>query len=198
MRVQANGIRIVACAMFAIFVVIASVGQTHAQQNSSVASFLANPSQILTQNPDQLRVQVAGLATADPATLSVILSLLSTATKEQKDAIGKGLGDAAKNVLATNQAYSTQIQTAIIQTRDDEVRVAFTNTLGDVRLGGILGGGGLGGGGGGQTNPQGNTPTTTGPAQPIGTPGTNTGLFSYNSSVSGSSGFTTTFSSVSQ
>lgn len=183
-----TAIRAIAGAMLTILIVMAGTTQSYAQQDSdvSVAAFLANPSQILMQNPDQLRTQVNKLATADPNTLSAILSLLNNANKDQKNAIGKGLGDAAKNALKANQAYAIQIQTAIIRARDEEVRLAFTNALGDVRLGGIGGGaGGAGGGIGGQTNPLAGGLSGTGTPQFIGNAGTLTGLFTYSSSVSG-------------
>ena len=182
-----TAIRAIACAMLTLFIVMAGATQSHAQNSDvTVAAFLGNPGQILTQNPDQLRTQVSKLATADPNTLSAIIGLMNNANKDQKNVIGKGLADAARNVLNTNQAYSIQIQTAVIRARDEEVRVAFTEALGDVRLGGTGGGPGGGGGGiGGPTNPQAGGSSSTGTPQYIGNAGTLTGLFTYSSSVSG-------------
>lgn len=167
----------------------------------NVSSFLANPGQILAENPDggtQLISRIQALA-VEPATLSPIMGLLPTANAEQKGAIGAALAQAAKTAVLTNQAYATRIQQAIAAANDPVVNLAFTNGLGDVLLGAIGGGsgtglggpgaglGGPGGGPGGQSNA--GTPEDT-RARFVGTQN-----FLFTSSTTGtSSGFTTSTS----
>src|SRR5665811_577501 len=94
--------RFIAGAMLAAFV-MAAVGMsaTNAQQsqNPTVSAFLANPGQLLQQNPNGgalLITAVQQLALADPSTFKVLLGLLANANDQQKGALGEGLTKAAK------------------------------------------------------------------------------------------------------
>jgi hypothetical protein len=157
----------------------------------NAAAFSANPGQVLQQNPNggpELAAQIRDLAVADPVLLDKIMGLLETANKSQKSAIGSGLSQAAKIVVATNQAYATQIQEAIAKTKDEDVVFAFTS---DVATGAAAGGAASGGASGGQTNAIGAN-GGGGSLAGIGGPGTATMSFSVNSSVtSGSVGQST-------
>jgi|GEM_PF-3111064 hypothetical protein len=160
----------------------------------AVPQFLSNPSELLTKSPDggaELVGAVRDLVASDPATLQPILNLLANANKDQKAAIGAGLAQAAKIVVRTNPGLATEIQQAILNTKDQDVVLAFAAGAGDRPIGAAGGGGGGGGASGGQTNPLQFGPGGTGGAQSIGGNGTNTPFFSYTSSVSGLGATTT-------
>lgn len=172
-------------AAFAAIVVFAGgAGTTKAQQPQAltVSVFLADPGQLLRQNPSGgpvLISTVQQLALADPAAFKEILGLLATANDAQKSAIGTGLAQAAKIEVLTDQARAADWQQQIGAVTDTSFKIAATNAFGDVKLGGIGGGGG-----GGQTNPISQTSAGSGPAQdlrstPVGTPN-----FTTSSSVS--------------
>lgn len=160
-----------------------------AQQQTIAQRFLANPGQVLQQNPDGGTAMVSLLrevAISDPGSLNAILGLIPNANKAQKTAIGNALGQAAKVVVKTNQAYANQILTAIAETKDQDVFLAYSggaNDQGTAATGG--GGAGAGGAAGGQTNSLGSTPTSTGSAQNIGGGSTPTGNFTYNPNTTG-------------
>lgn len=180
----------------------AVVGVALAASGSAVAQNAPpsdSPAQILQQNPsggaDMIR-RLREFAVSNPSGLPQILALLPNANREQKAAIGSALAQAARIVVRTNQGYAAQIQQSIVESRDQDLQVAYLAVAGDVQLGGVGGGpaGGAGGGGavGGQTNPLGGQVTGGGSAQPIGAPGTATGAFSYTSSVTAAGGVSTT------
>jgi hypothetical protein len=181
----------------ALVITLASGQEPRAQQppGLTVPSFLANPAQVLQQNPNGgplMITQIRDLAVSDPATLSAILGLLANANNDQKTAIGSALGQAARIVVRTNQAYGAQIQAAVAQTNDRVAMVAFTAVTGERELGGIGGGAGASGGAvGGQTNALSGAPSSTGAPQQIGGPGTPTGPFGITSSVTGLGGGST-------
>lgn len=161
-----------------------------AQQQSLSQRFLANPGQVLQQYPDGGTALVSLLrevAIADPNSLTVILGLVPNANKSQKTAIGNALGQAAKVVVKTNQAYANQILQAIAETKDQDVFMAYSGGANDQGTAATGGGGGAGAGGavGGQTNALGGTPTSTGSAQAIGGGSTPTGNFTYSPSTTG-------------
>ncbi len=160
----------------------------------TISTFLGNPAQLLQQYPTggaQLISQIRDLAASDPATLQPILQLLANANKDQKTAIGSGLGQAARVCVRTDQAYATQIQYAIAKTKDEDVWLAYTSITGDVQLGGVGGGAGSAGAVGGQTNPLPGGPTGSGAV--LGIPGgsAGTGAFNFTSSVGGTGGTST-------
>lgn len=165
------------------------------QDSAAVTAFLADPQSLLKTYPnpnpndpkDPMILAVKGLALANPSTLLSLLSLLPNASKAEKQALGKGLADAAAAVVASNPTYANDILQAITKTRDHDLVLAATSGN---PTGGTGGGGGGGGASGGQTNSTQMQPTQTGPAQPIGPNSFGTGPFSYTSSVSGTSGVT--------
>lgn len=185
-------------AAFAAIVVFAGgTGTTKAQQPQAltVSVFLADPGQLLRQNPSGgpvLISTVQQLVLADPAAFKEILGLLATANDAQKSAIGTGLAQAAKIEVLTDQARAADWQQQIGAVTDTSFKIAATNAFGDVKLGGIGGGGG-----GGQTNPISQTSGGSGPAQnlqstPVGTPN-----FTMSSAVSAANSVPGSNSSVS-
>jgi hypothetical protein len=176
----------------------------NAQQQLSpqvISAFTNDPAGFLKQYPEggaQFISRIRDLVASDPTTLDPILKLIGDATKDQKTAIGAALAQAARICVRTDQAFATDIQQAIAQTKDHDVVLAFTSTSGDQPTGAVGGGaGGAGGGTGGQTNPLVSTLTYTGPAQRIGNDPTPTPLFTYTSSVTGTSGTSTTTTTTS-
>lgn len=155
-----------------------------------ISQFLKSPSDLLTQSPNggpQLVSSVRDLVASDPATLQPILNLLANANKNQKSAIGAGLAQAAKIVVRSNPGLATEIQQAILNTKDQDVVLAFAAGAGDRPIG-ATGGGGAGAGGGasgGQTSPLSFFTGGAGGPAPIGGGGLNTPDFSYTSNVSG-------------
>lgn len=188
--------------------VLGSIGlsqQVRAQDTAAVTAFLSNPGELLKQftDPnfksaqDPMTAQVKALALANPQSLVSLLSLLPNATTAQKQAIGKGLENAAEAIVASNPNYANDIRQAIVRTRDREVVLAAT---GDTPIGAAGGGGaGAGGGGaiGGQTNSTQTSLTSTGGAEGINGNSQLTSPFSVTSSVSGTSGVSSSFTSVS-
>ena len=153
----------------------------------AMAQFLSNPGDLLAKSPNggaELVSSVRDLVSGDSATLQPIINLIANANKEQKAAIGAGLAQAAKIVVRTNPGLATEIQQAILNTKDQDVVLAFAAGAGDRPIG-AGGGGGGGGAGGGQTNPLQFGSGGTGGAQQIGGNGTNTNPFTYTSGVTG-------------
>jgi hypothetical protein len=117
-----------------------------------VSDFVANSGQLLQQNPNggaQMIARVRDLAASNPAALPAIMSLVTTANKDQKVAIGTGLAQAARVCVPSDQAQANEIQRAVAASPDQDVRVAYQAVTGDVALGAAGGGGGGGGAGGG-------------------------------------------------
>lgn len=172
---------------------IDGIGPVAAEVN--VQAFLANPANLLqdaSAGDAALVSQIRDLAIANPATLTSIIGLLGTASKEQKSAIASGLAQAAKIIVKTNPPYATQIQQAIADTKDQDFILAYAGAAGDVAIGAAGGGGaGSAGASGGQTSTFGAT-TGTGAAQAITGSSTPTTAFSYTSSVSSGASTTTT------
>lgn len=132
----------------------------NAQQSEipSVAAFLANPGNLLAQNPNGgtlLTNAVQQLALADPSTFKVLLALLANANDLQRGAIGQGLAQATKIEVIADQALAEDWQDQISAIGDPAFNTAATDAFGDVQLGAV-GGGPLGGDGGG--------PSTQGPS----------------------------------
>jgi hypothetical protein len=111
------------------------------------------------------------------------LNQLANANKDQKSAIGAGLAQAAKIVVRTNPGFATEIQQAILNTKDQDVVLAFAAGAGDRPIGAAGGGAGAGGASGGQTSPLSFFAGGAGGPAGIGGPATNTPFFSYTSSV---------------
>ena len=174
----------------ALFVPVGALAQQGQQQQGLVQQFNANPQQILQQFPNggaAMISQLREIAIADPKSLDAIMGLIPNASKDQKAAIGSALGQAAKVVVKTDQAYANDILQAIAKTKDQDVFLAYSGVAPDQGTA-ATGGGGAGGGGGGvggQTNALAGTPSGSGGPQAIGGGSTPTGNFSYTSSVSG-------------
>jgi hypothetical protein len=148
----------------ALVIVVAGLQSLPAQQpqRPTVSDFLANPGRLLQLYPNGgpgMIAEVRDLAVSDRATLQPILNLLANADKYQKIAFGRGLADAARILVRSGQqAYATEIQEAILKTKDQDVVLAFTIASGNRELGTTGGGAGGGGGAsGGQTNAFGQT-----------------------------------------
>jgi hypothetical protein len=181
MRVVGWTLRYVVGALVAVFILGGvGVSSANAQQPGAptVAAFLANPGQLLQQNPSGgplLAGIVQQLVLLDPSTFEIILGLLPGANDQQKIAIAQGLAQAAKIEVLTDQKLAQEWQGQIAEIGDPTFKTAATNAFGDVQLGAIggapggnagaglggPGGGPGGGGGGGGGGPQGYNPVTT-------------------------------------
>lgn len=180
---------------------VPALAQRGGASPQTVSAFLSNPADLLAKSPDggpELVTSVRDLVQADPATLQPIVNLLAKASKGQKSSIGAALAQAAKIVVRSNPAFAAQIQQAILETKDEDVVLAFAAASGDRPIGAGAGGGAGGGGAsGGQVNPLPGGPTGTGGPQQIGGPGVNTPNFSYTSSVAGLAPTNTTTTTIS-
>jgi hypothetical protein len=193
--------RFITGAIFAAFVT-AAVGMSAAQaqqtQIPTVSAFLANPGQLLQQNPNGGSLLASGvqqLALADPSTFKILIGLVANANDLQKAAIAQGLAQAAKIEVLTNQALAADWQQQIAAITDPTFKTAALNAFGDVQLGavgGAAGGGvwGLGGGVGGAGG---------GGAAPIGQGGSAvaTNSFNFTGGASGGGSFSSTSSTSS-
>lgn len=197
MCVIGRAFRFIAGVVFAVSV-LAAVGTSAANaqepQTPAASAFLANPGQLLQQNPNGgalLITAVQQLALADSSTFKVLLSLLANANDQQKGAIGEGLTKAAKVEVLTNQALAEDWQQQIAAITDPTFKTAATNALGDVRLGAVGGaaggdaGAGLGGPGSGPAGGGGGAP------QDIRPNAVNTPSFTFTGSTTSGPGFTT-------
>jgi hypothetical protein len=163
--------------------------QSQPSGNATVSAFLANPQQLLQQNPNggpALSDAVQGLTLADPSTFKVIIGLTATANDQQKAAIGAGLAQATKIKVLTDQALATDWQQQIAAITDQSFQIAATNAFGDVQLGSVGGGSlgaagsGLGGPGSGPGGLGGGTPPENIQSTPV-----TTQSFTLTSSISG-------------
>jgi hypothetical protein len=106
--------------------------------SETVAQFLNYPSELLAKAPNGGSVFVAAvrdLVAANPATLRPVLNLLANANRNQKSAIGAGLAQAARLVAKANPELAAEIQKAILNTRDQDVALAFAAGSGDRPIG---------------------------------------------------------------
>jgi hypothetical protein len=194
MCVIGRAFRFIAGVVFAVSV-LAAVGTSAANaqqpQTSAASAFLANPGQLLQQNPNGgalLTTAVQQLALADPSTFKVLLGLLANANDQQKGAIGEGLTKAAKVEVLTNQTLAEDWQQQIAAITDPTFKTASTNALGDVKLGAI--GGAAGGDAGAGLGGPGSGPAGGGAPQDIRSNPTNTPSFTFTGSTAGGSSFT--------
>jgi hypothetical protein len=182
--------RFIAGAILAAFV-MGSVGMSAANAEQApmptASAFLANPGQLLQQNPNGgslLANAVQQLALSDPSTFKALLGLLANANDAQKGAIGQGLAQAAKIEVLTDQTRAADWQQQIAAVNDPPFKTAAANAFGDVKLGAIGGaagaaGSGFGGAGGGSGG---------GSLEDIRSRGTTTPSFTTSASTSGASG----------
>jgi hypothetical protein len=197
--------------LFAVGYLLIHVGISPAKAaltTQQVNQFLADPTALLTQNPNgggKLVTQVRDLMLSEPCTpsptaprsaacqqaLASIIGLLANSTDAQKTAIGTGLADAAQLMVPTNPTLAADIQTALATNGDKLALEAYQTTVGNQAIGSA------GGGGGGTANAAYETLTNTGGGGGGGlttSAGTGTTSFGLTSggSVSGSTGSGTT------
>jgi hypothetical protein len=149
-------LRAVGIAAAVVWIGVQGLGSVAVAQATSqeVAQFLANPSALLTSNPNgggTLVSAIRNLVLADPSTLNSIISLLSTASSAQQTAIGSGLGQAAQALVRTNPTVATQIQDAVQASGVQTAMTAYAAATGNTETASTGGGGGGGGGVGGPT-----------------------------------------------
>jgi hypothetical protein len=197
--------RLAGAAFVAVLLLMGGAQQGFAQRLTPDAFLkLGDQKSILQPYPNggpALVAQIRDLVVASKDTLGPVISLLSDANKDQKNAIAAGLAQAAKIVVGSrDQAYATQIQQAILDTRDQDVVLAYAGAAGDQPIGAGGGGGAASGGAsGGQTNPiSGGSSGTGTPAQDIPGGSTPTQQFSFTSAAGGTSGFSNLTSTPSQ
>ena len=189
--------RLAGAAFVAVLLLAGGVQQGFAQQLTPDAFLkLTDQKSILQSYPaggPELVAQIRDLVVGSKDTLAPVINLLAGANKDQKNAIAAGLAQAAKVVVGKrDQAYATQIQQAILDTKDQDVVLAYAGAAGDQPIGAAGGGGAASGGAsGGQTNAVGGTPSGTGGAQDIPGGSTATGQFAFTSSVGGTGSTTT-------
>lgn len=110
-----------------------------AQSTSEAATqFMNHPSELLAKSPNGgpgFVAAVRNLVAVNPATLRPVLNLLANANRNQKSAIGAGLAQAARLVVKTNPGLAAEIQKAILNTRDQDVVLAFAAGSGDRPIG---------------------------------------------------------------
>ena len=187
--------RFIVGAILAAFVMAAS-GMSAAKAEQApmptASAFLANPGQLLQQNPNGgslLSNAVQQLALSDTSTFKVLLGLVANANDAQKGAIGQGLAQAAKIEVLTNQTLAADWQQQIAAIPDPSFKTAATNAFGDVQLGAVGGGapgagvGAFGGAGGGVGG---------GGPQDIRSSPTNTPSFTFTGGTAGASGSSST------
>jgi hypothetical protein len=123
---------------------------------NAIELFLANPKGLLGEFPNggaQMIAKVRDLAASDPKTLDGLIGLLKSANPDQASAIGTALGQVALMAISTDQAFATQIQTAVAQAGNVSALTAFSAVVGgDIKLAATGPGAGIGGGGEAQTN----------------------------------------------
>jgi hypothetical protein len=127
-----------------------------AASQQAVQEFLSNPAALLAQYPDgggQMIAAVRDLA-SDPQTLNALIALLTNANPNQASAIGTAFGQVALSVVGTDQAYASQIQTAVAAAGNTNTLVAYDAVVGgNIKLSATTAGGGGGGGGEAPTGP---------------------------------------------
>jgi hypothetical protein len=125
-----------------------------------ISDFLANPSSLLQQFPTggaRMISMVRDLACTEHSTLQPIARQLGTANKDQQSAIGTGLGQCARSVVNSDQAYANSIGQAIAASGSENANLAYSGVTQNVATAATAPGGGAGGGG-------------------VGGPSTNTGI----------------------
>jgi hypothetical protein len=159
--------------------------------DSAIAQFKADPQALLTIYASAglpLSTEVRSLVLTDPSLVDALITVAKGANDAQKAAIGAGLAEAARIIVATDPKRAAQIQIAVAQSGLEPLITAYiagSNATVTAATGGEGGGGGGGGGGptGGVGNFTGsNTGATTGgslgalnSASPFGSIGGTTG-----------------------
>lgn len=103
--------------------------------SSDVAAFLETSSQLLVSFPAgglDMANYVRSLAGSSSATIDPLLSLASTATVDQRGAIGAGLARAAAACVARDPEFAALIQQKVALAGLSEVETAFLAASGDI------------------------------------------------------------------
>ena len=174
-------------------------GRAPAVSAAAVATFQANPSQLLSQFPNGgagLTKNVSDLVGSDKATLAAIITLAKNANEDQRKAIADGLAQIAKAYAADGSdpgiGFATQIQHAVANAGLPEFARAYAAASGDTGTA-STGGGGAGGGGGGPNT----AGAPTGGSNGGGTTGGSTSTTTQSSGLTGGSVGSASFSQVS-
>lgn len=119
-----------------------------------VAKLKTNPTGIFLDNDGNtlaigaLISAVRDLAIAEKTALRPIVEALKLGTKEERSAIGTGLGQAAQSVIKSDPPYAAEIQQALAEAGNQDAILAFAAVTGNVPIGASAGGGAAGGAGG--------------------------------------------------
>lgn len=198
------GILVASLAMSPVTARAACYATAQALPSQDVDAFLADKdATILKQNPDggpAMITKIRDLAASNPATLPIIIGLLTNpnANANQKTAIGTGLGQAAQICVRTDQAYAAEIQRLVAASGSNEAIIALAAVIGDRPIGALGGGGGGGGGGGVSGGAGGPINSFSAPAggsgalQTFGTSGTRNSFTSFTVPGSASAGSVST------
>jgi hypothetical protein len=131
--------------------------------DSAIAQFKANPQGLLATYASAglpLSTEVRSLVLTDPSLVDALITVAKGANDAQKAAIGAGLAEAARIIVASDPKLAAQIQVAVAQSGLEPLITAYiagSNATVTAATGG--GGGDAGGGGGG---PTGGVGTSTG------------------------------------
>jgi hypothetical protein len=124
-------------------------GQSPPMSPAAVSSFLANPSQLLSQYPNggpDLEKQISDLMSSDKNTLTTIIALAKTANEQQRQAMAKALAGVAKAYAQAGDPLSAnQIQVAVVNSGLPEFSKAYADAAGITGTAATGGGGGAGG-----------------------------------------------------
>ena len=121
--------------------------------DSAIAQFKANPQGLLTTYASAglpLSTEVRSLVLTDPGLVDALIAVAKGANDAQKAAIGAGLAEAARVIVATDPKLAAQIQVAVAQSGLEPLITAYiagSNATVTAATGGGEGGGGGGGGG---------------------------------------------------
>jgi len=160
MSVIKIALRMAAAAAFAATITTAASAAVYPPQRqlpaTVISDFKAAPNSLLQQYPTggpQLISRVRDLGASDPTTLPGLIALLKdpATTKDQMRAIVGGLAQVARMAAQTDQAFASEIQTAIAGIGNPDVIAAYQAATGDVAIAATGGGGGGGSGSGGPT-----------------------------------------------
>jgi hypothetical protein len=182
--------RLVASVIVGAWIVTTAAAQPGSPQPSpapDVTAFLANPAQLLQQNPNgdtALSNAVQALALADPSSFKALIGLVATANDAQKRALGTGLAQATKIEVMTNQALATEWQQQIAAITDPIFKIAATDAFGDIALA-ATGSGAVGAAGNGLGGPGNGPGSIGGGLENIGSTPVATSPFSLTSSIAG-------------
>lgn len=135
---------------------------------TNVQAFLAAPESLLQKYPFggiSMATEVRNLVVSDGSTIDALVALAKTAGPSQKSAIGAGLAQAARALVATQPDLAAAIQQKVAESGDQQLTTAFVAGSSTVQTAAISPGA-IGG-----------TPGTGGAinAGPIGGTGSNTG-----------------------